>query len=173
VADGRWARVGSSNLNIASWLGNFELDIAVEDEGFAQEMESMYLQDLEQATEIVLAEHRITPRRHRTRQRRLRRGTTSVAAAMRLGHTVAAAVQQKRVLGGVEALALLIVSLLLLAVATLGLTRPEILAIPIATGSLWLGSVLLLRAWRLSRQRPPGTDDTLPSVRGNDTPRSD
>ncbi|MDF3031391.1 MAG: phospholipase D/Transphosphatidylase [Moraxellaceae bacterium] len=166
-------RVGSSNLNIASWLGNFELDIAVEDEGFAQEMESMYLQDLEQATEIVLAEHRITPRRHRTRQRRLRRGTTSVAAAMRLGHTVAAAVQQKRVLGGVEALALLIVSLLLLAVATLGLTRPEILAIPIATGSLWLGSVLLLRAWRLSRQRPPGTDDTLPSVRGNDTPRSD
>ena len=28
VADGQWARVGSSNLNIASWLGNHELDVA-------------------------------------------------------------------------------------------------------------------------------------------------
>src|SRR5262249_45426442 len=27
VADGRWARVGSTNLNIASWLGNCELDV--------------------------------------------------------------------------------------------------------------------------------------------------
>ena len=27
VADGRWARVGSTNLNIASWIGNWELDV--------------------------------------------------------------------------------------------------------------------------------------------------
>ena len=33
VADGRWARVGSTNLNVASWMGNYELDVAVEDEG--------------------------------------------------------------------------------------------------------------------------------------------
>ena len=32
VADGRWARVGSTNLNLASWLGNCELDAVVEDE---------------------------------------------------------------------------------------------------------------------------------------------
>ncbi|HMO47455.1 MAG TPA: phospholipase D-like domain-containing protein [Rubrivivax sp.] len=35
VADGRWARVGSTNLNIASWLGNCELDAIIEDTGFA------------------------------------------------------------------------------------------------------------------------------------------
>jgi hypothetical protein len=28
AADGRWARVGSSNLNVASWIGNYELDAA-------------------------------------------------------------------------------------------------------------------------------------------------
>ena len=39
VADGRWARVGSSNLNIQSWLDNWELDVAIEDEGFGQQME--------------------------------------------------------------------------------------------------------------------------------------
>jgi phosphatidylserine/phosphatidylglycerophosphate/cardiolipin synthase-like enzyme len=33
VADGRWGRVGSTNLNIASWMGNWELDVAVEHEG--------------------------------------------------------------------------------------------------------------------------------------------
>ena len=54
VADGRWARVGSSNLNLASWIGNCELDIAIEDEVFARCMEAQYETDLGNATEIVL-----------------------------------------------------------------------------------------------------------------------
>jgi len=54
VADSRWARVGSSNLNLASWIGNCELDIAVEDETFARSMEAQYETDLGNATEIVL-----------------------------------------------------------------------------------------------------------------------
>ena len=39
IADSRWARVGSTNLNIAGWLGNCELDAVIEDEGFAHQME--------------------------------------------------------------------------------------------------------------------------------------
>ena len=31
VADSNWARVGSTNLNIASWFGNLELDVVIED----------------------------------------------------------------------------------------------------------------------------------------------
>ncbi|HEX8852216.1 MAG TPA: phospholipase D-like domain-containing protein, partial [Pyrinomonadaceae bacterium] len=58
VADGRWARVGSTNLNLASWIGNYELDVAVEDERFAREMEEMYEQDLEHSTEIVISRRR-------------------------------------------------------------------------------------------------------------------
>src|SRR6185503_18497885 len=54
VADSQWARIGSTNLNIASWLGNCELDVVVEDEAFGREMEEMYLQDLTNATEVVL-----------------------------------------------------------------------------------------------------------------------
>ena len=52
VADGRWARVGSTNLNPASWLGNWELDVVVEDERFGQAMEQMFLNDLSMSTEI-------------------------------------------------------------------------------------------------------------------------
>ena len=46
VADGRWARVGSTNLNLASWMGNWELDVIAEDEPFSQKMENMYLAGL-------------------------------------------------------------------------------------------------------------------------------
>ena len=43
VADGMWGRVGSTNLNIASWMGNYELDVAIEDQAFAQLMEDSVL----------------------------------------------------------------------------------------------------------------------------------
>src|SRR5262245_18637883 len=58
VVDGRWSRVGSTNLNIASWLNNRELDVIVENESFAQEMELAYLDDLSKSTEIVLEKNR-------------------------------------------------------------------------------------------------------------------
>ncbi len=54
VADAHWARVGSTNLNFASWLSNFELDVAIEDPRFAAQMAAMYEADLANATEIVL-----------------------------------------------------------------------------------------------------------------------
>src|SRR5690606_31848379 len=38
VADGIWSRVGSSNLNLASLLGNWELDVAILDRQVAAEM---------------------------------------------------------------------------------------------------------------------------------------
>ena len=55
VVDGLWARVGSTNLNLQSWMGNYELDVAVEDAGFARQMEAIYIEDLSKATEIVLS----------------------------------------------------------------------------------------------------------------------
>ncbi|MSR36719.1 MAG: cardiolipin synthase B [Gemmatimonadetes bacterium] len=58
VADGLWSRVGSSNLNNASLLGNFELDVGVLDEDLARQMEGLFLADLASSVEIVL------PRRH-------------------------------------------------------------------------------------------------------------
>ncbi len=99
VADGRWARVGSSNLNLASWLGNWELDVAVENLGFAHEMEQMYLQDLDNATEIVLSEKNrvhpveepeLPPRSHRAAMGSGKSGSAGrlTAGAIRVGNTV-------------------------------------------------------------------------------------
>lgn len=155
VADGRWARVGSSNLNVASWISNYELDVAAEDEGFAAEMEAMYLEDLGQATEIVLSPpHRIRPRERRPRARRVR-PKAGVASAVRLGHTVAAAMQQQRILGAVEAATLLIIGLILLGLAGLWIAWPQLLAWPAAALSLWVALAILLQAWRLWQREPP------------------
>lgn len=54
VADSRWCRVGSTNLNLASFLGNWELDIAIEHAGTAAVMEAQFEADLARSTEIVL-----------------------------------------------------------------------------------------------------------------------
>ena len=62
VADELWARIGSTNLNIASWMGNYELDVAIEDRSFGEAMAAQYERDLTQATEIVLTHrNRVRP----------------------------------------------------------------------------------------------------------------
>lgn len=54
IADGKWARVGSTNLNFASWHFNRELDVIIEDENTVSQLEHQFLRDLQNATEIVL-----------------------------------------------------------------------------------------------------------------------
>src|SRR5262249_44910684 len=54
VCDGLWGRAGSTNLNVVSWLSNYELDVALEDSRFAAQLEGMFLADLENSTELVL-----------------------------------------------------------------------------------------------------------------------
>ena len=81
VADARWARVGSTNLNVASFWANYELDVAVEDERVPGEVAEMYEQDLEHATEIVLA-RRNRVRRSTHGQRRRRQPGARVRAAL-------------------------------------------------------------------------------------------
>lgn len=52
--DSRWARIGSTNLNITSWIGNCELDVVVEDEDIARKVAGYVRADLHTTTEIVL-----------------------------------------------------------------------------------------------------------------------
>lgn len=64
VVDGSWSRIGSSNLNASSLLGNWELDAGVLDSGLAAQMEALFLADLTSAVEIVLpGRERATPGR--------------------------------------------------------------------------------------------------------------
>lgn len=83
IADGQWARVGSTNLNFASWYLNRELDVVIEDAVVVHQLEQMFLQDLANATEIVLnsSERRAAlRRRHQMLSKRHSRQRTQAAA---------------------------------------------------------------------------------------------
>jgi cardiolipin synthase len=62
VADGRWARIGTSNLNASSLLGNYEVDVLIEDEGFARDMEAQFRRDTEQSLEVQQRPYRAPKR---------------------------------------------------------------------------------------------------------------
>lgn len=145
VADSRWARVGSSNLNISSWLGNCEIDLAVEDRDFAAQMERQYLIDLDNATEIVLKKRKV----HKSAKSGVRPqgGSSSRAAAgvIRLAHSVGTALGNQRVLGRAEAGSLPWVALSLLALTVVGLRWPWVLAWPMSIVIGLLGLSLLMR----------------------------
>lgn len=173
VADGLWARVGSSNLNIASWLGNREIDVAVEDEGFARQLAEQYELDLQNATEIVLAPRRLR-RGHRVkrsndaerRPRQPRGGNGSsgraAASALRLANTVSAALTDRRVLGDTDTTPLIVGAAALAIVAVVAALWPAVIAWPLAVVAAWFALNLAISAWhswKHHRNNPAEPDD--------------
>ncbi len=157
VADGQWARVGSTNLNIASWMGNRELDVIVEHPPFAKQMEEMFIQDLANATEVVLEKNRVRvpgapTRSQRSASRRGGSGGRMVAGAVRVGRTVAAAITNTRVLESVEANIAVVAGLSLAGLAILTVVFPRLVAYPLAGLAAWLGLALLYRGVELFRR---------------------
>jgi cardiolipin synthase len=156
VADGRWARVGSTNLNASSWLANHELDIAIEDAGFAEELAAVYEQDLSNATEVLLSpRRRVLPTTRRGRVRGRFRGSASRAAAgaLLIGNTVQAAIANQRLLGPAEAGIMGVMGLSLIMLVAVGFLWPYAIALPLCAFGAWMGISLLVRAWRLRRER--------------------
>lgn len=181
VADGLWARVGSTNLNLQSWLGNWELDVAVEDATFGATMERVFEADLRNATEVVLPARRRkgaqaaaagfsvpshvgvlpgvaaapTPRLARWRRRPRGGGGPGRAAAgaLRFGNTVSAALTATRALGAAEAPTLVVGGTTLVGLGALAAWKPALLAYPFAVAAVWLGITLIGAAVRV--QRPP------------------
>jgi cardiolipin synthase len=161
VADRQWARVGSSNLNIASWLNNREIDVAVEDAAFAKRMAEQYEMDLENATEIVLKAHprhrgqRIHSNTSRAPRPRGRNGSSGrvAASALRIANTFGAALTQRRELGDTETGPLLGVTGALLLIAVIGTLWPAVIAWPLALFCAWLALNLGIRSYRMWRKR--------------------
>jgi len=158
VSDGRWARVGSTNLNLQSWMSNWELDLIVEDEEFGLAMEQMYIEDLGNATEILLTARRKPLPERKRRRRRLMASIGSgssgrtAAGAVRLGNIVSAAITNKRILGPAEAEIMFSAGLLLLAAAALALFWPRLITVPLAIVAVWVAASLFLRAYELNRE---------------------
>jgi cardiolipin synthase A/B len=158
VADGRWARVGSTNANITSWFGNWELDVAIEDKKFGAEMQAMFERDLHNSTEVVLkssklftVERRRTPRIEEWRSRGRSTRRAAAAGAIRMGRTLGAAITKRREVGAAEAYNLFWSSLIFLGLGLLFLKYPKSVALPLGVLAVWFAVAGLAQAWRLYR----------------------
>lgn len=160
VADGRWARIGSTNLNISSWFANREIDVAIEDERLAEEMQARFQADFELATEIVLGgkRHRPVPSKPLSRPllsllqpRRSRHDGARAAArqAARIGEALSAVIRGTRSVEASEATAFLTIGLFLVGLALLLLLFPYLVAGPVALFALFSGGAITFKALSL------------------------
>lgn len=142
VADGRWARVGTSNLNASSLLGNYELDVIVDDRKLAHRMEDQFRKDIARSSEILRHQpgpprfHRVLPTRlarqtpeetpegHRRTRREARRRAVVVLWTVVIG-------ARRSIYGPV--------ALVLIALAGLFLGFPRITAYLFGAICVWLG----------------------------------
>lgn len=182
VADARWARVGSTNLNLSSWIGNRELDVVVENEVFGRQMEEMFQEDIGLSTEIVLHRWaRVRPAGNVCSTRFRGAGGSSTRAAagvLRVGNALGSVLAARRVHGPAERWLMAEGGLLLTVTSVIGFLWPRLLAWPLAALSLWLGLALLARSTHrrtsaLSESERPGSMRAQPLVAGdNDTRRA-
>jgi cardiolipin synthase len=163
VADGRWARIGSTNLNLNSWLGNWELDVAIENDAVACTLASHFEEDLERSTEIVLTNQRATtlasgrgPTRRAAPTPPLNRSSRRVIRTVTgVSRSIGAAVTGSRPLENFEMVPVLAMALLLAGVATLAVVTPRLLAWLVAGLAAWMSLTFLVEAWALRRRGGP------------------
>jgi cardiolipin synthase A/B len=184
VADGVWSRVGSTNLNLASLMGNWELDVAVTDRRFAAEMEMLFLEDLASSVEIGLKHSRFRglgarerrgmervivedprgeekPERASAREARRRSHSGGRLGRMmgrlaRAGSVLGRSLLGERLIGREDVGWISLWAAILFSLSVVGVVRPRLLAWPIAVLLFWLGVATVVR---LITQRMPSRPD--------------
>ena len=170
VADGWWSKVGSTNLNVASLVANWEIDLVAEDIGFAAQMEELFEEDLSNAREVLLAgsaaHPRVRPERPIQSSDRDARsgvvgsGSGGSATILRVGST---ALQKSGYpLETHEQALAAAASGALLGASLLGLRFPRFLAWPLAAVGALYGGLGVLRAVRSALSERVREGSTLP-----------
>jgi len=163
LVDHRWARVGSSNLNVSSLLTNYELDLVAECEELTRELAAQFRRDLAASREIVLRARRVplpprlvgAPATGRG-DAAVRPGTRHKRSGYELG--AVAVVALRRVAGGLRRAIAVTAALTLAGVGGLLLVFPRIMSIVLAAGTFWLAIGFGLYALERRRTREPDDD---------------
>ena len=158
LVDHRWARVGSSNLNVSSLLGNYELDLFAECDHLAAALAQQFLRDLASSREIVLqARRRFLPARLV--------GAPATAASpvpeqrhKRSGYELGAVavVTLRRVAGGLRRAITSAATLACAGVGLLLVVFPRVMAMVLAAGAFSLALAFGLYTFERRRTRDAG-----------------
>ena len=160
LVDRRWARVGSSNLNVSSLLTNYELDLAAECEQLTEDLARQFRHDLASSVEVVLQ-----PRRMRLPARLVGTPATGVAPDAsdvphkRSGYELGAVavVALRRVAGGLRRAMAATAALGCAIAGGLLLAFPRVVGIVLAAGAFTLA--LAFSVYAFDRRRTRDADD--------------
>ncbi len=151
VADNRWVRIGSSNLNHTSLVANYELDLLVDSVEFADLMEAQFRRDLDRSAEVTTRPIRAP----RSLQRVLPSALEIPSAPAGLPHRAGLRERRGR---SVLALRTLVASarlglfgpasLLLLALGVLFFALPRVMGLVFGALAVWLGVLSTAEALR-------------------------
>jgi cardiolipin synthase A/B len=166
VVDARFCRIGSTNLNVAGLVTNWEIDLLAQDTDFGARMERMFEEDLDDAREVILEsrgpgrnprprpENPVTRPEQRAQLRPREAAPRALATATRLGRT-AFEMTTREGLRRQERSVVAAVSGAALAAGLAGARFPKALAWPLAALLSLLGATGLLHAARPTEERSP------------------
>ena len=160
VADRRWARLGSSNLNVSSLLGNYELDLLADNAAAADVLANQFRRDLHSATEVLLR-----PRRPMLPPQLVHEPVvapvpgTPLPLHKRSGYELGAVavVALRRVAGGLRRSLAATAALTCVTLGVLQLLFPHVMGAILAVGCFWLA--LGFGAYSLRKRHAGGPDD--------------
>jgi cardiolipin synthase A/B len=180
VVDGRFSRVGSTNLNFSGLLANWEADLMVEDLSFGAQMDEMFEEDLQNSREVRLGgvrrpsptPQRSIPAAERRDGRRAGRGRgtgslrgssgATPATVSRVGGEALRSVTDGAYLGAQERKLGAAVSAGVLGVSLLGLRRPRLVAWPLGVAGVLASGLGILRTVRREPSREDAAQDAPP-----------
>lgn len=152
VVDGTWCRVGSSNLNASSLLGNYELDVIINDAELAATMEAQFRKDLASSVEVERRQLPGSARLGRLAPSRLTRQTTGerrlVPHRARRNLRGRTAIAARTVISGAWRSFLGPLSLGLVVTALLFFGLPRAMAYFVGGLCVWVGIAAGLEAWK-------------------------
>jgi cardiolipin synthase A/B len=174
VVDGVWCRVGSSNLNSASLLGNWELDVGVLDVELGRQLEGLFLADLASSVEIVLPggaaigdgavstavgistepldpDEPLAARIERGIRER-KTGRLTLASVVRAGEVLGEALSGNRTLGREDRTVLGMLSVSVLVVGAVAAVAPTVVGWLVAFVAFWVGITTGVRAYVQARR---------------------
>ena len=174
VVDGVWCRIGSSNLNSASLLGNWELDVGVLDEDLGDQLRGLFLADLASSVEIVLPGRTTIggrpvstavgmstssldpegtlPQRIEQQLRSTQSRGMSMASVVRASEALGDALAGDRPLGREDRTVLGILSIAILVLGAVAAIFPVAIGWIVATVAGWIGIVTGIKAYVQARR---------------------
>ena len=159
LVDRRWARVGSSNLNVSSLLTNYELDLIAECEELSEALAAQFRRDLAYSREIVLEPRRLKLPPRLVPAPAVPQGQERAVAHKRSGYEMGAVavVALRRVAGGLRRAIAWTAALICAGVGALLLAFPRVMSITLAVVAFWLA--LSFGLFAMQRRRARRADD--------------